>query len=57
MPTKFEVSFTRKAEQDIEDIWSFIAEDSPDDATSFIQQLEKQNCYSRTLSRKMLPDL
>src|SRR5216684_4257285 len=39
MPTRFEVSFTRKAEQDIEDIWSFIAEDSPDDATTFIKQL------------------
>ena len=42
MPTRFEVSYTRSAEQDIEEIWSFIAEDSPDDATRFIQRLEKQ---------------
>ena len=42
MPTRFEVSFTQKAEEDIEEIWSFIAEDSPEDATRFIQQLEKQ---------------
>jgi toxin ParE1/3/4 len=42
MPTRFEVSYTRSAEQDIEEIWSFIAEDSPDNATRFIHQLEKQ---------------
>jgi plasmid stabilization system protein ParE len=51
MPTKFEVSFTRKAEQDIEDIWSFIAEDSPDDATSFIQQLESKLLLSNAFSK------
>ena len=42
MPTRFEVSYTRSAERDIEEIWSFIAEDSPDKATRFIHQLEKQ---------------
>ena len=42
MPAKFEVNLTREAQQDIEQIWSFISEDSPDDARRFIQQLEKQ---------------
>jgi toxin ParE1/3/4 len=42
MPTRFAVSFSRKAEEDLEEIWSFIAADSPDNATRFILQLEKQ---------------
>jgi plasmid stabilization system protein ParE len=42
MPTKYEVSFSRKAEEDIEEIWSFIAEESPDEATRFIQKLGDQ---------------
>jgi len=42
MPARFAVSFTRKAEQDIEEIWGFIAEDSPDEATKFVRHLEKQ---------------
>ena len=42
MPARFAVSFTRKAEQDIEEIWGFIADDSPDEATRFIRHLEKQ---------------
>ena len=41
MPTKFEVRFTRKAEHDIEEIWTFIAQDSADEATRFIIQLDK----------------
>jgi plasmid stabilization system protein ParE len=42
MPTKFGVKFTAKAEEDIEEIWGFIAEDSQDEATRFILQLEQQ---------------
>jgi plasmid stabilization system protein ParE len=42
MPTRFQVSFARKAEQDVEQIWTFIARDSPTDATRFIRRLEKQ---------------
>lgn len=42
MPTRYAVRFTRRAEQDIEDIWSFIAEDSIDQATKFIRRLERQ---------------
>ena len=41
MPTRFEVRFTRKAQQDIEEIWTFIAQDSTDEATRFINQLDK----------------
>ncbi len=42
MPTRFAVRFSLKAEEDLEEIWSFIAADSPDNATKFILQLEKQ---------------
>jgi toxin ParE1/3/4 len=42
MRTRFAVSFSLKAEEDLEEIWSFIAADSPDNATKFILQLEKQ---------------
>jgi toxin ParE1/3/4 len=42
MPTRFQVSFGRKAEQDVEEIWAFIAKDSPANATKFIRQLDKQ---------------
>ncbi|HZE64713.1 MAG TPA: type II toxin-antitoxin system RelE/ParE family toxin [Pyrinomonadaceae bacterium] len=42
MPARFSVSFSRKAEQDLEEIWSFIAADSADNATRFILQLEAQ---------------
>lgn len=42
MPAKFEVKITAKAEEDIEEIWNFIAEDSQDAATKFALQLEKQ---------------
>jgi plasmid stabilization system protein ParE len=41
MPTRFEVRFTRKAERDIEEIWTFIAQDSIDEASRFITQLDK----------------
>ncbi len=42
MPAKFEVKITAKAEEDIEEIWDFIAEDSQDQASSFVLQLEQQ---------------
>lgn len=42
MPTRFAVSFSQKAEDDLEEIWSFIAADSPDNATKFVLNLEKQ---------------
>lgn len=42
MPTRFAVSFSQKAEDDLEEIWSFIAADNPDDATKFVFNLERQ---------------
>jgi toxin ParE1/3/4 len=39
---KFSVEITSTAEADIEDIWSYIAEDSPGAATAFILALEEQ---------------
>jgi toxin ParE1/3/4 len=42
MPTRFAVSFSQKAEEDLEEIWSFITADNPDNATKFILNLEKQ---------------
>ena len=48
MPTRFEVRFTQKAERDVEEIWTFIAQDSTDDATRFIRQLDR---HIRTLER------
>jgi plasmid stabilization system protein ParE len=48
MPIRFAVSFSKKAEEDLEEIWSFIAVDNPDNATKFVLNLEKQ---VETLSR------
>jgi toxin ParE1/3/4 len=42
MLAKFRVRITRAAERDIEEAWSFIAEDSPEEADNFIRQLEGQ---------------
>ncbi|ABQ25467.1 type II toxin-antitoxin system RelE/ParE family toxin [Geotalea uraniireducens] len=42
MTAKFQVEITPIAEADIEDIWTFIAEDSPEAATAFILELESQ---------------
>lgn len=42
MPAKFRVEITRSAESDSEEIWTFIADDSPDDATRFVSQLESE---------------
>ena len=42
MPTKYQVEITPSAEQDTEEIWTYIANDSSVKASSFILQLEKQ---------------
>ena len=42
MAAKFSVEITPTAESDIEDIWSYIAEDSSENATCFILALEEQ---------------
>jgi toxin ParE1/3/4 len=42
VPAKFRVRITRTAEKDIEEIWSFIAQDSPEEASRFIGRLEDQ---------------
>jgi plasmid stabilization system protein ParE len=39
---KYRVKITPAAERDIEDIWFYIAEDSPEKATAFILALEEQ---------------
>lgn len=42
MPAKFRVRVTHTAERDIERVWSFITQDSPENAESFIRSLEEQ---------------
>ena len=42
MPAKFRVRITRTVERDIEEAWSFIAEDSAEEAEKFIGRLEEQ---------------
>ncbi len=42
MPTKFSVEITKTAEQDIEAIWDYIAQDNRRIADLFILELEKQ---------------
>jgi toxin ParE1/3/4 len=39
---KYRVEITPTAEQDIEDIWFYIAEESPENATVFVLALEEQ---------------
>lgn len=48
MPTRFRVRLTKSAKSDIEEIWTFSAEGSTDEATKFVRQVEKQ---LRTLDR------
>ena len=43
MTARYRVNITPMAEQDIEDIWFYIAEESPENATAFILALEDQN--------------
>ena len=42
MAAKFRVSITGAAETDIEQAWSFIAQDNPKTADEFISRLEEQ---------------
>ena len=42
MPAKFRVRITRTAERDIEEAWTFIAQDSAEEAEEFIRRLEEQ---------------
>ena len=42
MPARFHVRIARSAEKDVEKIWTYIAADSPEQASNFILQLEKQ---------------
>jgi len=42
MTAKYRVKITSVAEKDIEDVWFYIAEDSPENATAFILALEEQ---------------
>ena len=42
MPTRYAVSFTQTAISDLEEIWTFIAEDDVEQATKFILKLEGQ---------------
>jgi toxin ParE1/3/4 len=42
MPARFRGKITKSAEIDIEEIWTFITEDSPTEARRFILQLETQ---------------
>ena len=42
MPGKFRVSITRAAESDIEQAWSFIAQDNPEAADKFMSRLEEE---------------
>lgn len=42
MRVKYNVEITPAAERDVEEIWIYIAGDSPENATAFILQLEEQ---------------
>jgi plasmid stabilization system protein ParE len=42
MAANYRVRITQSAERDLEEIWSFIAADSPEEADKFIKQLETQ---------------
>ncbi|MGI8785067.1 MAG: type II toxin-antitoxin system RelE/ParE family toxin [Acidobacteriota bacterium] len=42
MPTKFRVEITDSAENDIEEIWTFLTEDNPEAATRFVVQIENR---------------
>jgi plasmid stabilization system protein ParE len=42
MPTRFRVRISETAERDIDEVWSFIAEDSLEAATAFIHHLDER---------------
>jgi toxin ParE1/3/4 len=49
MPTKHQVRITKNAHADMDEIWTFIARDSIDEANRFIHKLEDQ---LKTLRRR-----
>ncbi|MBI2354135.1 MAG: type II toxin-antitoxin system RelE/ParE family toxin [Deltaproteobacteria bacterium] len=42
MPATYSVEIAQAAERDVEAIWDYIADDSPENATAFILRLEEQ---------------
>jgi toxin ParE1/3/4 len=48
VPAKYLVSFSKAAETDTEEIWTYIAADSPENAGRFLQHLEE---HIETLGR------
>lgn len=42
VPVKYSVQIAPAAERDVEEIWTYIADDSPENATAFILRLEEQ---------------
>lgn len=42
MPAKFRVRITRTAERDLEEAWTYIAQDSIEEAEKFVRRLEEQ---------------
>lgn len=42
MPKKFSVDITATAEDDVAEVWEYIAQDNPDAATAFVLWLEEQ---------------
>lgn len=54
MFVQFKVEISASAEQDLEEIWDYIAQDNPRNATSFILELENQ-IFSLELSPDRCP--
>jgi len=42
VPRKFKVDITESAEEDVAEIWEYIAQDKPEGATAFVLRLEEQ---------------
>jgi plasmid stabilization system protein ParE len=42
MPIRYQVKITRTAEEDLKEIWDYIAKDSPHEAERFIARIEHQ---------------
>lgn len=42
MPARFRVEITESAEKDLEEIWSYISQDSPEEANRFVLTLEEE---------------
>ena len=40
MPAKYRVEITKTAEADVEDVWRYIATDSPENAARFVMRIE-----------------